>query len=156
MGKHFVSLFSVAFLILGSVIILSETANAQPRRARGRVYTKADVDRVIKRVEERTDDFVRDFNKALDRSRLDGTYREDTLNQRARDLESATDELRREFDRRDTYQENTAEVRRCLTIARDINVAMKNRNFGGDVESSWAKLRYELNTLAKIYRLNSV
>lgn len=141
--------FAVAF----TVLMLADAANAQPRRARGRVYTKAEVGAIIARVETRSDNFKREFDKALDRSRLDGSNREDELNQYAKDLEKATDELRREFDRRDLWIENKEEVRRCLSLATKLDVAMRNRKLGRDVESTWAALRYELNTLAKVYNL---
>ena len=139
-----------------SFLLVADSAQAQPRRARGRVYTKAEVNRVIKRVEDNVDKFKKEFDKSLDRSRLNNSQREDDLNAKARQLESATDELRREFDRRDAWIENRDEVRRCLNIATDINVAMRNRRLGGKTESLWAKVRAELNTLAQIYNLPGV
>jgi len=151
MNKNFLKLLTgLAALFL--VLILADVGNAQ-RRARGRNYTKAQVDRIIKNVEERTDRFVSQFNDSLDRSRLDGTKREDNLNERARNLESATDELRRDFDRRDRWIENKDEVRRCLNIAADINVVMRNRKFNRATENNWANVRNELNVLARVYNL---
>jgi hypothetical protein len=133
-------------------------AEAQQRRrppaARG--YTKDHVNQIIKRVEERSDRFVKLFDKSLDRSRLDDTEREDELNKRARALETALDELRREFDRKESYIETRPETRRCLDIATDINVAMRNRRLGGETERQWALLRSELNTLANVYGLPPV
>jgi hypothetical protein len=70
-------------------LTMAGIAEAQPRVARGRVYTKGDVDRIIKRVEDSTDKFKKEFDKALDRSRLNNTNREDQLNQYAKDLEHA-------------------------------------------------------------------
>ena len=75
---------------------------------------------------------------------------------RARDLERATDELSREFDRRDTWAENKAEVRSCLNIATDIDRNMRNYKFGAAAEGNWNRVRYELNTLADIYNLPRV
>ncbi|MDT4967830.1 MAG: hypothetical protein QOJ64_2567, partial [Acidobacteriota bacterium] len=90
---------------------------------------------------------------ALDRSGLNGTKREDRLNEYARDLEKALDQLRGEFDRKESYIETRTETRRCLDIASDINVAMRNRRMGGETERQWALLRAELNTLAEVYGL---
>ena len=143
--------FTLAALF--SVFILPANADAQNRTA---VYTKRDVDRIINRVEQRVDVFVRQFDSSLDRSRLDNTRREDVLNARARALESATDELRRDFDRRDRWIENRDEVRRCLNIASDIQVAMRNRRLGRATETNWRNLQYELNTLARVYNLPAV
>ena len=151
--KFFLSLTAAC-----AILILSVPAEAQRRRrppaARG--YTKDHVNQIIKRVEERSDRFVKLFDKSLDRSRLDDTQREDDLNRRARALETALDELRREFDRKESYIETRPETRRCLDIATDINVAMRNRRLGGETEKQWALLRNELNTLADVYNLPPV
>jgi hypothetical protein len=126
---------------------------AQPRAARGRVYTKADVDRIIKRVEDSTDKFKKEFDKALDHSRLNNTNREDELNNYAKDLEHATDDLRKHFDKTDAWIENKEQVRACLSLASKINVAMRNRRLGPKVESRWVNVRFDLNTLAGVYNL---
>ena len=152
MKTHTFKITYIAAALLAA-LLLSDSAPAQPRRGRGRAYTKADVERIIKRVENRSDEFKKEFDKALDRSRLNGTKREDQLNQYAKDLEKATDELRREFDRRDQWIENRDEVRRCLALASKLDVAMRNRRLGSKVESTWSALRYELNTLAQVYNL---
>ncbi len=146
------AVFSVAFMFLAMV----EVSNAQPRHARGKSFTKAEVERIIKRVEERTDTFVKQYDKSLDNSSLNGSRKEDWLNKRARNLESATDELRREYDRRDSWQENKNEVRNCLNIATDINNNMRNKRYSNRTEANWKAVVYELNTLAKVYNLPQV
>jgi hypothetical protein len=146
--------FFITLAAVCAVLILSVPTEAQRRRRPlQRAYTKARVDTIIKRVEERSDRFVKLFDRSLDRSRLDGTNSEDRLNEHARNLESALDEFRREFDRKESYVETRPEVRRCLDIATDINVAMRNRRLGGETERQWALLRSELNTLADVYGL---
>jgi biopolymer transport protein ExbB/TolQ len=148
----------IVFVVAAMSLVVGLVANAyaQPRAARGRIYTKAEVEQIIKRVEDRSDKFKKEFDKALDRSRLNNTNREDRLNQYARDLEKNTDELRREFDRRDAWIENKNEVKDCLSSATKINVAMRNRRLGPKAESTWAALRFELNTLAQVYNLPPV
>lgn len=139
------------------VFVLFDTANGQRRReSRGRALNKVQVKVIVNRVEDRVDNFVKNFDRSLDRSRLDGTSREDWLNKRARDLESATDELAREFDRRDAWAENREEVRRCLNIATDIDRNMKNYRYGAETEANWARVRYELNSLADVYNVAKV
>jgi Skp family chaperone for outer membrane proteins len=156
MKKTLATFFATSLFFLAAIfaVTISTTieANAQMRNRSNRI-AKAEVDRIIRNVEQRTDTFVRQFDTALDNSRLNGTRREDNLNQRARDLESATDELRREFDRRDRWNENRDEVRKCLNIASDINVAMRNRRLNRATENNWANVRTELNELARVYGL---
>lgn len=151
---NLVSKISVALAAVCAVLLFSTGAGAQRYRApRERGHTKAEVDRVIRRVETRSDAFMRLFDKSLDRSRLDGTRREDNLNESARNLERSLDELRREFDRRDRYAETRPEVARALNIAENINVALRRRRLGGETERQWALLRAELNELARVYNL---
>ncbi len=139
------------------VLAFADTANAQRRReSRGKMKSKAQVKVVINRVEDRVDNFVDNYDKSLDRSKLNGSSREDWLMKRARDLEGATDELSREFDRRDAWIENKEEVRRCLNIATDIDRNMKNYKFGATTENNWSRVRYELNTLADVYNIPKV
>jgi len=64
--------------------------------------------------------------------------------------------LRREFDRNDSRRENSAEVRKCLNIASDIDVAMRNRRLNRATETNWAAVRTELNALAQAYGLSTV
>ena len=156
MKKTFLKLFA-GLSVLFVILMLADVGNAQRRReARGKRMNKAQVEQVINRIEERVDNFDDHFDKSLDKSRLDGTNREDWLNKRASDLETATDELRREFDRRDAWAENKNEVRNCLNIASDIDKTMRNRKLSGTTETIWARVRYELNTLADIYNLPKV
>ncbi len=155
MKKYFVNAFVGLAAVLMVLTFVSESS-AQRRESRNRRMSKAQVKQVITRVEDRVDNFVRNFDRSLDNSRLNGSNREDSLNNRARELERATDELSREFQRRDAWIENKDEVRRCLNIASDIDRNMKNRRYGRTTENNWARVRYELNTLADIYNLPKV
>ncbi len=77
------SLASV-LLTVGAVALLTTTmaaAVAAQGTHKGNFYTKADVELIIKRVEERSDAFRQVVDRSLDRSALDGTNREDNINQ---------------------------------------------------------------------------
>jgi Skp family chaperone for outer membrane proteins len=155
MKTNFLKLFAV-ITVLFSVAVLADSTFAQPRRARGKVYTKAEVKAVIKRVETRVDNFVKQYDKSLDNSSLNGSNKEDWLNKRAKDLEKATDELRREFEKRDLWIENKDEVRKCMNIATDIDKNMKNKRYGTTTENNWKAVVFELNTLARLYNVPQV
>ena len=157
MKRITIGLLSILFTFAAVAVFTSDASAQRARReARGRGMTKAQVKAVINRVEDRVDNFVSKYDKALDKSRLDGSSRENWLMSRARDLERATDELSREFDRRDAWIENKDETRRCLNIASDIDRNMRNYRFGSAAEANWARVRVELNTLADIYNLPRV
>lgn len=156
MKKSIFNLF-VGLAAVLMILSVADVSNAQRRReSRGRKLSKAQVKVIIDRVENKVDNFVKAYDKSLDRSNLNGTEREDDLNRRAKDLERATDELSREFSRRDAWIENKDEVRKCLNIASDIDRTVRNRRLGGNTESLWTQVRYELNTLADVYNLPKV
>jgi hypothetical protein len=133
------------------LLALAGDGVAQIRR--GRVVSKQQVEQLLERIEERNDAFTKRFDEALDDSNLDTTRIEERYTDRSRDLENATDELRREFDHNDSRGETSENVNKVLNIATEINRIMNTRNFGSQTESTWAALRNELNALARIYGL---
>ena len=154
MRNIFLKTFAV-FMTLFIVLAVAETSSAQVRRY-NRGVSKQQVERLLERIEERSDHFSNALNKSLDRSRLDGSRAEDNITARARDLENATDELRREFDHHDSHAENAPEVRKVINSARAVNRIMIRRNFSQRAESSWVTLRSEINALAKLYRIGAI
>lgn len=132
----------------------SSTATAQGT-AGGRYYAKADVERIIKRVEERSDEFRKVIDRSLDRSVLNGTNREDNINQQVKELENAIDTLRQDFDRAQTWEETREQVQRVLNEADEVNVIMRRGRWrrGGPVKSEWALVRSDLNKLFGICNL---
>lgn len=133
---------------------LPQFASAQGT-AGGRYYTKADVERIIRRVEERSDAFRRFVDRSLDRSRLDGSNREDNINQEVKELENAIDTLRRDFDRAQTWEETRDQVQRVRNQADEVNAIVRRGRWrrGGPVKSEWALVRTDLNRLLGIYNL---
>jgi len=154
MGNNILKLLAgfAAFLMIAA---LADTNYAQ-RRGRQVVYSQQQVEQLLERIEERSDAFSNLLNKSLDRSRLDGSRTEDNITLRVRELENATDELRREYDHNDTLRENRPEARNILNTATEVNRIMSRRNFSRQAENSWIALRSELNTLATIYGLPSI
>jgi hypothetical protein len=118
-------------------------------------YTKGDVERIIKRVEERSDEFRKVVDRTLDRSALNGTNREDNINQQVKELENAIDTLRHDFDRADTWAETRSQVQRVMNEADEVNAIVRRGRWrrGGVVKSEWALVRSDLNKLAAVYNL---
>jgi hypothetical protein len=144
-------IFAACAVVL--VAVVPSEAQRRGRRARGPAYTRTSVDRIIRRVEERSDAFVRLFDRALDRSRLDNSRREDRLNERARELETELDQVRQEFDRSEGYLDVRGNVARAMNVSEGINNVVRNRRLTPQVERQWVLLRTELNQLARVYNL---
>ncbi|HKR58593.1 MAG TPA: hypothetical protein VJS64_02580, partial [Pyrinomonadaceae bacterium] len=118
-------------------------------------YTKADVERIIKRVEERSDAFRKVVDRSLDQSAINGTNREDNINQQVKELENAIDKLRKDFDRAQTWEETRGQVERVLNESDEVNAIVRRGRWrrGGPVKSEWALVRNDLNRLFGIYNL---
>jgi hypothetical protein len=148
--------FSLAVATLGVLLCLSSVREARAQgNYRGEHYTKADVERIIKRVEERSDAFRKVVDRTLDRSVLNGTNREDNINQQVKELENAIDKLRHDFDRAQTWEESRSQVQQVMNEADEVNAIVRRGRWrrGGPVKSEWALVRADLNKLAGVYNL---
>lgn len=145
-------------IVVGTVlalcwVALPATAAGAEGRVRGRVYTKSDVQRLINRVEDRSDVFRKAVDRQLDHSRLNGSRREDRINEQVKQYDRTVDQLRAEFSRRDSWMETRGNVERVLRQANDVDHIMHDTNLGRGVDNEWSTLRRELNTLADVYNL---
>ncbi len=154
--KSFCRLLFVTLAVC-SLLAVAQEIHAQGTD-RGRFYTKADVERIIKRVEERSDAFRKVVDRSLDRSVLDGTNREDNINRQVKELENAIDKLRKDFDRANTWEETREQVQRVMNQADEVNAIVRRGRWrrGGAVKSEWALVRADLNKLAGVYNLRQL
>ena len=142
----------IGFGILTLVLTMAAPGFAQGRY-RGRNYSKAEVERIIKRVEDRSDSFKKHVDESLDRGVLDGTRAEDRINDKIKDLEKAIDELRNEFDRRDNWLDVRENVVKVINKADDVNATFRSRSLRSRVETEWLALKADINRLAGIYNV---
>jgi hypothetical protein len=144
----------VTVISIFGLFVFGQAALAQGT-AKGQIYTKADVERIIKRVEERSDAFRKVVDKSLDRSSIDGTRREDNINEQVKELENAIDKLKSDFSRANTWQETREQVQKVLNEADEVNGIVRRGRWrrGGAVKSEWALVRNDLNRLAGVYNL---
>jgi len=142
-------------LIVALIALFVSPALAQDR-ARGRNINKREVERIIKRLENNTDAFKKAVDRQLDRSVLDGTSREDRINDRVDDLEDATDRLRGRFDQSDNWIETRGDVENVVRAADVINGLFDRVRGYSPVRSSWAMVRADVNALARVYRVRSL
>ena len=141
--------------IAGMVVLAWGLMLAMPvvgQNGRVGVYTRTDVRDLVQRMERHSDDFRKHFEKALDKSALDGTDREDRLRRWTQDLEDSLDKFKDDYNN-GRIRAVEPRVNMLLAIAAGINRAMLYRTFDADAERDWDLLRSDLNALAIVYNL---
>jgi hypothetical protein len=138
--------YNVAFNLNGRVLPPSVVAGQRAYRV-----SDSQVETLLRRVETRSDTFRTSLDRALDRSRFDGSRREDNINEFVRDFESSTDELRRKFDGRTSVGADVSNV--LVRAARIDDFMRRNLRRETTAQRDWTSLRTDLNLLANYYRL---
>ncbi len=116
-------------------------------------YSKSQVSGIIKKLEDSSDKFRRDFDKAMDNSRRNGSNAEDRYNDNVRDFENSLDQLRREFNRTNSWWEVRNQVQEVINDGQTVNSMMNSISFRRSLERQWNSMRTDLNTLADTFDL---
>jgi hypothetical protein len=141
-GMRFTMLVILTALLWGTG---STTAAAAQRPYR---VSDFQVEQLLRRIEQRSNTFQNSLNMALDRSIIDGSRREDNINQFVDEFAAATTRLRQRFDGRSS---SAADAREVMIRAGYIDRFMQRHNLSAGVERNWIALRSDLSTLADYY-----
>ena len=153
----FLTVIATAFLAL----CLPSLAVAQggydpygrPDYRRGRDYGRYDQRYLrdsVHRLRDLSGRFESDLDRALDRSRVDGTRREDQLNDMARDFNRAARDLKDRFNERDLYR-SQGEAQRVLELGSRLDRVAQRFAYDGRLVSEWSQIRQELRVIADAY-----
>ena len=88
----------------------------------------------------------------MDRSNIDGTRQEDSINQIVANYETATDNLKNNFSSR---RSSANDVQQVLDRAVFLNSFMRNNRMSQNSQNLWSQIRTDLNTLAGYYQVRS-
>lgn len=124
-------------------------------RRGGRIsdYERRELRDLARRIDDRSKDLQRDTDRSLDNSRVNGTRREDNVNQEARDLRDAANRFRNVAgDSNDLYR-SSDEARQLLEQASRISRMLGRVRLDGRTDNDWNQLRNDLRTVANIYNL---
>lgn len=124
-------------------------------RRGGRIsdYDRRQLRDLSRRISDRSRDLQRDIDRALDNSRINGSRREDNINQEARDLRNAADRFRNVAgDSNDLYR-SSDEARQLLDQASRIGRMLNRARLDNRAGSDWNQLRNDLRTVANIYNM---
>ncbi|MCA1566025.1 MAG: hypothetical protein LC803_10390 [Acidobacteria bacterium] len=121
-------------------------------RAQGRAYrvSQRQMQQLLRRIETRADRFSNSLENALDRSRANGTTREDEVNKLLTDFEQATDQLRDRFNRN---RSSEMDIQLVLQRAALLDSFMRDNRLANRAERDWSMLRTDLDQLARIYNV---
>lgn len=114
--------------------------------------TDREVEQILRRVESQADKFRSALDAGLDKSRLDGTRREDDINAFVKDFYSQVKALRDHFD---DHKSTNADVQSVLDRASRIDEFMRRTRLKKkNPEKEWAQLKVNLDELARVYNVS--
>ena len=115
--------------------------------------TDKEVEAIIHRIENQSDTFRKSLDAALDKSRLDGTRREDDINSLVKEFYKETKQLHENFD---NHKSAANDVRTVLDRAAQIDqfIARNRLRNDRDAQRDWVKLRTHLDELARVYSVS--
>ena len=138
--------FVVSVLFVCSALLVS-TAAAQEIGQPYRLSDK-DVERILRRIEQQSDRFRSSVDSALDKSRFNGSNREDDINSFIKDFYEQTKRLRERFDK---HQSTSPDVEAVLQRTRAIDNFMRRNRLSAKAQEDWSTLKDNLGELATAY-----
>lgn len=132
------------------LVIASFSAVARAQDAPYRLSDK-EVKKLMAQLKKDAGRFRKSLDSSLDRSRLDGTKREDDINAILKNYEDATERL---YDRFKDNKSVGADVEAVLDGAAELDRFMTRRLASEKAERDWAAVRDDLRRLADAYNVS--
>ncbi|HLO01459.1 MAG TPA: hypothetical protein VK208_23570 [Pyrinomonadaceae bacterium] len=107
----------------------------------------------IHRLDRLAKDFERDLDRALDRSRVNGTTREDRINAQGHDFRRAVSNLKSAYGNGRDLNRSRDEAQRVLQESQQFNRLGRYGAVDNRVASEWSQIQQELNVIADAYGL---
>lgn len=122
-------------------------------RAQDTPYRLSDkeVKKLMEQLKKDTGKFRKSFDSSLDRSRLNGTNREDDINRFLKNYEDATERL---YSRFKDNKSVGADVEAVLDGAAEIDRFVSRRVASEKAERDWSAVRQDLRRLAEAYNVS--
>lgn len=143
-NKRMLIVFNVVML-LGSFSVVAR-AQDEPHRLNDK-----EVKKLMAQLKKDAGRFRKSLDSSLDKSRLDGTSREDDINAILKNYEDATERL---YDRFKDNKSVGADVEAVLDGAAELDRLMTRRIASEKAERDWAAVRDDLRRLADAYNVS--
>src|SRR5688500_4537565 len=145
---------SIKRSVLALLFVITCLAVAAPARAQvvGQPYrlTDKEVEKILRQVENQANNFRKSLDASLDRSRLNGTNREDDINAFMKNFDEQTKRL---HDRFDDHKSVAADVEAVLNSAAAIDQFVHRQRLNEGAQNDWSTLRASLDDLAQAYNV---
>ena len=110
-----------------------------------------EVERILHRIEQQSDHFRSSLDSALDRSRFNGSRREDDINSFIKNFYEQTKRLHEHFDK---HHSASADVQAVLDSAARIDDFMRRNRLTAKAQDDWSALKGNLDELASAYNVS--
>lgn len=142
-----ITLLSLVFVMtcLGTLTCAQAQVSGQPYR-----LSDKEVERILHRIEDQANKFRHSLDASLDRSRLNGTNREDDINAFIKSFDEQTKAL---HDRFDDHKSVAPDVEAVLNRAADIDRFLRRQRLNERAQTDWSNLRASLDELAAAYNV---
>ena len=152
--RNLYTAIAIATLVFG----LSVVASAQRRNRNNNDYygrNTANLSYTVKNLRDNARRFEDVLDRELDRSRYDGTRREDNLNSLAGKFKNAAEDLDDEFEGR-TNRNSSDEARRVVSYGSQLDLALSRSRLAYNnynLQASWAAIERDLTIVARNYNI---
>ena len=119
----------------------------------GNRYDSRTLRDAARRVSDRSRDFQRHLDSALDRSRIDDTRREDNINMLASEFRNAASYFRSRVSDGRNYNGDANEAQRLLQIGSRLDRIVSRVRLDSRTASDWSQIRQDLRLIANIFNL---
>ena len=143
-NKRVLTIIHVLILVASFAVVVR--AQDTPHRLNDK-----EVKKLMAQLKKDTGRFRKSFDSSLDRSRLNGTNREDDINRLLKNYEDATERL---YSRFKDNKSVGADVETVLDGAAEIDRFMTRRLASERAERDWDTVRQDLRHLAEAYNVS--
>lgn len=155
--KNYFTAIAIATMIFGITVVASaQRRNNQTYDPYGRA--NVNLSYAIKNLRNNARRFEDDLDRQLDRSRYDGTAREDDLNRLAGQFKNAAEDLDDEYEGRSRGSMNSSsdEARRVVSYGTQLDNALSRSRIAYNninLQQTWGAIEKDLMTISNAYNL---
>lgn len=108
-----------------------------------------------RRLKDRSRDFQRHLDSALDHSRYDDSRREDRINEMAEDFRDAANDFKNRIDDGRNLDRASNEAQRLLRLGSQLDNFVSRARLDSRTYSDWSQIRQDLRLIADVYGYRS-